>query len=135
MTRADAGIQAIGAIIIVAAAWFATIYAIPAHAAGCRMVEASIYGKETCKFNPDPRCPTASGILHFDGSQLIVAHRSLPFHTKVRVTFRGKSITVPVEDRGPAKWTGRTIDLSKATAHRIGFDQVGIGKVCMEVLR
>jgi rare lipoprotein A len=93
------------------------------------LTAASWYGKETCRYNPDPRCPTASGILHFDGSQLIVAHRTWPFHTRVRLTFNGRSIVVPVEDRGPAKWTGKDIDLSHATAKAIGLKGIGCLKV------
>jgi rare lipoprotein A len=48
-----------------------------------------------------------------------VAHRSLPCGTKVRLLFRGRTITVPVVDRGPygaSEW-----DLTGATAGRLDF--------------
>lgn len=118
--------SALPAVAILAFAAFWVFYAIPARAGECRgqVVRASWYGAESGN-------RTASG-LHFDGSQLLVAHRTLPLHTKVRVSYRGRSIIVPVEDRGPAKWTGKSIDLSRAVARRIGFKD---GKVCLEVLK
>jgi len=48
-----------------------------------------------------------------------VAHRSLPCGTKVGILYRGRTITVPVIDRGPygsAEW-----DLTRGTAARLGF--------------
>ena len=48
-----------------------------------------------------------------------VAHRTLPCGTKVSILFRGRSITVPVIDRGPygsAEW-----DLTRAVAARLNF--------------
>lgn len=55
-----------------------------------------------------------------------VAHRSLPCGTQVSILFEGRSITVPVIDRGPygsADW-----DLTRETAERLRFsgkDTVG----------
>ena len=43
-----------------------------------------------------------------------VAHRTLPCGTMVTIQFRGRSMTVPVIDRGPYV-AGRTLDLSNAT--------------------
>jgi rare lipoprotein A len=49
----------------------------------------------------------------------------------VRVTHRGRSVIVRINDRGP--WTGgRTIDLSRAAAQQIGLR--GVGRVTLEVL-
>ena len=57
-----------------------------------------------------------------------VAHRALPCGTKVSIFYRGRSITVPVIDRGPygsAEW-----DLTRATAARVKFSGHGtIGTV------
>ena len=56
-----------------------------------------------------------------------VAHRSLPCGTKVSVLFEGRTIAVPVIDRGPyshADW-----DLTQETAERLGFsgtDTIGV---------
>jgi len=38
-----------------------------------------------------------------------------------RVTYRGRSVVVLVDDLGPAAWTGRSIDLSQAAARAIGL--------------
>lgn len=48
-----------------------------------------------------------------------VAHRTLPCGTMVSVYFRGRSVTVPVIDRGP--YSGAEWDLTNATAQRLGF--------------
>ncbi len=49
-----------------------------------------------------------------------VAHKSLPCGTKVTFRHRGRSVRVPVMDRGPYVG-GREYDLTSATAQRIGF--------------
>ena len=96
--------------------------------------EASYYGTESGS-------TTANG-EHFTGRDLTAASRTLPFNTRVRVTYvgtkahpgTGKSVVVRINDRGPALWTGRVIDLSKAAAVAIGLVHAGHGKVCLERL-
>src|SRR5206468_318244 len=51
-----------------------------------------------------------------------VAHRTLPCGTPVQVYFRGRSLTVPVVDRGPFA-NGASYDLTAATARALGFKQ------------
>ncbi len=48
-----------------------------------------------------------------------VAHRTLPCGTMVSIVFQGRTITVPVIDRGP--YTSAEWDLTQETAERIGF--------------
>lgn len=48
-----------------------------------------------------------------------VAHRSLPCGTKVNLLYNGRTITVPVIDRGP--YTSADWDLTEETAQRLGF--------------
>ena len=55
-----------------------------------------------------------------------VANKTLPCGTKVKLRYRGRSITVPVIDRGPYV-AGRDYDLTEATRDRLGFPGVGIG--------
>jgi len=77
---------------------------------------------------------TASGEI-YDKSALSAAHRSLPFGTKVKVTYlkTGQSVVVVINDRGPyAK--GRIIDLSGAAAKQIGLIDAGHGRVRLEVI-
>lgn len=68
-------------------------------------------------------------------SALTVAHRSLRFGTKIRVTNRknGKSVIVRVNDRGPFI-RGRVLDLSRAAAKQIGMIHSGTAKVCYDVV-
>ena len=75
---------------------------------------------------------TASGEL-FDPSQMTMAHRTLPFGTRVRVTNleNGRSVDVIVNDRGPFV-AGRIVDLSTAAAKKL--DMIADGVVEAEVV-
>jgi rare lipoprotein A len=77
---------------------------------------------------------TANG-ERFSPHGLTAAHRTLPFGTRVRVSLGGRSVVVRINDRGPAKWTGRCIDLSKGAARVLGMIPRGVARVQMEVLR
>ncbi len=78
---------------------------------------------------------TASGEI-FNMHALTAAHRSLPFGTRVRVTYlkTGRSVVVRINDRGPWK-RGRIIDLSYAAARAIGLVTDGVGQVKLEVIQ
>ena len=56
--------------------------------------------------------------------RLGVAHKSLPCGTKVTFRYRGRSVTVPVIDRGPYI-AGREWDLTAATKAALGFGSTG----------
>ena len=64
------------------------------------------------------------------------AHKTLPFHTRARVTLlsTGKSVIVRINDRGPFV-KGRIIDLRDEAAKRIGLMDKGIGRVKVEILK
>ena len=66
----------------------------------------------------------------FDPRSTSVAHRTLPFGTKVLVTNRGngRSATATVEDRGPFV-RGRIIDLSPRLAEHLGMIVQGVAPV------
>ena len=53
-----------------------------------------------------------------------VANKTLPCGTKVKLRYHGRSITVPVIDRGPYV-AGREYDLTEATKDALGFPGVG----------
>lgn len=74
---------------------------------------------------------TASG-ERFNQYAMTAAHRHLPFGTLVRVTYKGRNVTVRINDRGPFT-RGRALDLSKAAARRIGC--AGVCRVKMTVVR
>lgn len=53
-----------------------------------------------------------------------VAHKTLPCGTRVKLRYRGRTVTVPVIDRGPYV-AGRDYDLTAATKARLRFPGVG----------
>ena len=87
--------------------------------------KASFYGNESGS-------KTASG-QRFNQNAMTAAHRSLPFGTKVRVTYRGQSVVVTINDRGPFI-KGRVLDLSKGAARAVGLTGAGVGHVTAEVV-
>ena len=52
-----------------------------------------------------------------------VAHKTLRCGTTVQITYRGKTVSAPVIDRGPYV-AGREVDLSSAVAGALGFTGV-----------
>lgn len=75
---------------------------------------------------------TASG-ERMDPQAMTTAHRSLPFGTRLRVTYEGRSVVVRVNDRGPAS-RRRVLDLTEGAAERLGYRSRGIARVCYTVL-
>lgn len=61
---------------------------------------------------------------------MTAAHPSLPFGSKVKVCSMrtGRCAVVRINDRGPFVH-GRSIDLSRAAAKRIGVFSEGVGEV------
>ena len=55
---------------------------------------------------------------------MTVAHRSLPFGTRLLVYYGGNAAEVVVNDRGPFV-RGRDIDLSRGVAKALHFSGVG----------
>jgi rare lipoprotein A len=81
---------------------------------------------------------TASGRV-FDGDKAMAAHPSYPFGTVVRVTClrNRRSVNVVVVDRGPFgknRREGAIIDLSRASAKKLGIITRGQARVKLEVL-
>lgn len=77
---------------------------------------------------------TSSG-QRFNPGALTMAHRALPFGTRVKVTnvANGRSVVVRVNDRGPTQ-NDRVGDLSRAAAKRIGMLRSGVVDAELEVL-
>jgi hypothetical protein len=66
---------------------------------------------------------TACGQM-LKATTLGVANKTLPCGTKVTFFYAGKTITVPVIDRGPYR-KGYSWDLTTETAKRLGFEGIG----------
>lgn len=69
---------------------------------------------------------TANG-ERYNQNGLTAAHKTLPFGTRLRVCYQ-RCAVVRVNDRGPYAY-GRSIDLSKGAAERIGLTRSGVGRV------
>jgi rare lipoprotein A len=70
----------------------------------------------------------------FNPNGLTAAHRTLPFGTQLQVTYGDKTVVVRVNDRGPASWTGRSLDLSYGAAQRLGLVARGTAFVEVAIL-
>ena len=77
---------------------------------------------------------TASGEI-YDQGKLTAAHKTLPLGTKARITNldNGTTVEVEINDRGPFI-DGRIIDLSRAAAGALGFVELGLAPVQVEVI-
>lgn len=73
---------------------------------------------------------TASGAV-LSTTMMNVAHRSLPFGTRIQFSYKGRSCIAVVNDRGPYIG-GRTFDLGPGTAKALGFS--GVGAVSYRIL-
>jgi rare lipoprotein A len=91
---------------------------------------ASFYGGGPLKYEPNSH--TANG-ERFNQWGLTAAHRTLPFGTRLQVCFSGCAV-VRINDRGPAKWTGRSLDLSRGAASAVGLVRRGVGTVRVAIL-
>src|SRR5580700_3377829 len=76
---------------------------------------------------------TASGEL-FDMRDFTAAHPKLPLGTYVKVTNlrNGKAVVVRINDRGPVV-DGRIIDLSYNAARALGFKELGLQNVRLDI--
>jgi peptidoglycan lytic transglycosylase len=88
-----------------------------------RVVKASWYGSAFSGRR------TSSG-ERFDPNALTAASPSLPLGCRVRVTnvSNGRSVIVRINDRGPHV-RGRSLDLSRRAAQKIGLSRMGVGRV------
>jgi rare lipoprotein A len=77
---------------------------------------------------------TASG-ERFDAGKMTMAHKTLPFGTKVKVTnpANGESVVLRVNDRGPAQ-ADRVGDVSEAAARTLGMRKSGVIDAQLEVV-
>ena len=71
--------------------------------------------------------PTASGEV-FDPNGFTAAHKTLPFGTRLMVSYHGRSVQVVVNDRGPYTG-GRELDLSRPAAEHLGLTRAGVDLV------
>jgi len=91
---------------------------VPRHLTAYRQAAASYYGPGLY-----------GGALACGGTlqpgTLGVANKTLPCGTRVKLLYHGRSVMVPVVDRGPYV-AGRDFDLTEATKARLGFPGLGV---------
>ena len=104
--------------------------AVAAAAPAAPTATAIVYRGAGATWYSQPGNRTACGV-RLRRSTMGVAHRTLPCGTLVDVTWGGRSITVPVIDRGPFV-AGVHYDLTLAAARALGF--VAAGRVRVGVL-
>jgi rare lipoprotein A len=100
-------------------------------AAPARSMLASYYGGGA---HEGLNAYTACG-ARFNPSALTAAHRSLRCGAKLLVSRGARSVVVTVNDRGPAAWTGRSLDVSRGAAMRLAMLEVGVARVNVQVLQ
>jgi rare lipoprotein A len=91
----------------------------------------------------EQRCGDASYYAHrhhgrtmangepFNMHAMTAAMWDVPFGTRFRVTYEGRSVVVTITDRGPARRLNRIIDLSRGAAAQLGMIEAGVGTVCL----
>ena len=96
---------------------------------------AVLHGKASYYFGRWIGRKTANGEI-YRAADVTAAHKTLPFHTMVRVTNlkNGKSVIVRINNRGPYI-KGRILDLSLVAAQTIDMTKAGVIPVKAEILR
>lgn len=102
--------------------------------------KASWYSTEACKYNPDSKCPTASGESLYDlekNQVFFAAMNRVRLGSKIKVCNQKnwKCVIVVIKDRGGFEKYGRIIDLSKKAFFEISPLTSGIVDVTVEVLQ
>jgi rare lipoprotein A (peptidoglycan hydrolase) len=67
---------------------------------------------------------TMAGGGNLTPTSMVVAHRSLPFGTRIEFSYKGRKCVAVVRDRGPFV-AGRVFDLGPGTAKALRFSGVG----------
>ena len=90
--------------------------------------EASWYDRG----NPVTACNVA-----FNPWRIAAAHRTLPCGSRAKIInlANDREIIVEIFDRGPARRTGRIIDVTVRVAEILGFKKAGVAKVLVVPLR
>lgn len=115
-------------VLVTSVSVFALLAAEPLDGATLQMGLASWYGDR------EEGRRMANG-ERFHAAGLTAASRRLPLGTRVRVTHigNGRSVVVPITDRGPFV-AGRIIDLSLGAARKLGIEHDGLAYVRVEVV-
>ena len=75
---------------------------------------------------------TANGEI-YEIDKLTAAHMSLPIGSIVRVIHGSQNVFVRINDRGPARWTGNSIDLTPRAFEKLAPLARGVVPVTIEL--
>lgn len=75
---------------------------------------------------------TANGEI-YEIDKFTAAHMSIPIGSIVRVRHRDQWVEVRINDRGPARWTGNSIDLSPVAFEKLAPLERGVLPVTIEL--
>ena len=97
---------------------------------------ASTFGGKVSYYGDEVAGRKTSSGERFDPRAFTMAHRTLPFGTRVRVTNlqNNKSVIVRVNDRGPGI-ADRVADVSESAARELRMLHSGVVEARLEVLR
>ena len=103
-----------------------------------RQGTASWFSTESCVFNPDPRCPTASGQSLYELERRGVAFGAMwdvPLGSTVLVCYDETATCLPIVilDRGPNTRLGRLIDLDKESFRLLSGNRLDRGLIPVTV--
>lgn len=76
---------------------------------------------------------TASGEI-YDKNKLTAAHKTLPFNTKIKITYNNNNVIVRVNDRGPYV-KGRELDISYQAMKNLQGIEKGVINAQYEILK
>lgn len=76
---------------------------------------------------------TASGEI-YDKNKLTAAHKTLPFNTKIKITYNNNNVIVRVNDRGPYV-KGRELDISYQAMKNLQGIEKGVINAHYEILK
>jgi rare lipoprotein A len=75
---------------------------------------------------------TANGEI-YEIDKFTAAHMSLPIGSIVRVRYQENKVFVRINDRGPASWTGNSIDLTPKAFEKLAPLERGVVPVTIEL--
>jgi rare lipoprotein A len=102
------------------------------------IIVAGIAAVSACEISYYSGGPREGGWRTASGERIgpaTAASFDLPLGTRVRVKTRYGSAELRVNDRGPARWTGRCLDVSRDVAGALGLTAPGHLPAELEVLR
>lgn len=98
------------------------------------VLSATAVNAQTCRMSWYKMGHTTANGEHYNPNGLSAASKTLPFNTKVKVSYNNRSVIVRVNDRGPFV-KSRCMDLSKGSMEALHAISHGIILANLEIVR